>query len=460
VTDAERVRIPHGLELLDHQQAVIAARHAGARWRLALHHRQSGKDITGLVDIASAAFTDPGVYGYIAPTYSMVRRIAWDGVRASDGLPYLDVIPSALVLDRNEAEMSLTIRSQHEGKVSRIHFLSGDRPDRLRGLPFKGVVFTEYAQFEGSTAFDIVKPALMGSGGWALVITTPLGIGNHFHRLWTMAQGAAEWWTDVRTIEQTRYRDGRRMISPDAIAEELRNGQRREWLDQEYYCQFVAGLISSIFGDVLTAAQKDDRIGEVPHRPDRPVVTAWDLGVDDATVIIYVQPVGDMFHVIDVDEFSGLTLAGLIARVKAHTEYNVQEWYAPHDLRNRDFSATGGADGQAVTREQVARRLGVRFTIAPKLGLADGLDAVRRMLSRFRFDQRKCGKLLEAISEYRRTWDPERKVYSDKPLHDWSSHYCDALRTFVTGYRERSDDREHRPPSVKGSLTYAERRPS
>ena len=88
----------------------------------------------------------------------------------------------------------------------------------------------------------------------------------------------------------------------------------------------------------------------------------------------------------------------------------------------------------------VAGRLGVKFTAAPKLSLAEGLDATRRLFPRLKFDQRQCGRLLEAVSEYRRTWDPERKLHSDKPLHNWCSHFVDALRTFAVAYRDRDND--------------------
>jgi len=460
---AERVSIPNGLTLLEHQERPLEARLAGYRWRVVNGHRQSGKDIDGVADIASQAFTSPGVYAYVLPTFSMARQIVWDGVRASDGLPYLDIIPSQLILEKNEAEMSLTLATQVPGKVSRILFRSGDKPDRLRGLPLKGAVLSEYAQFESSAAFDIIKPALVASGGGALILSTPMGIGNHFHALWTMAQGSDDWWSETWTVADTHHHDGGPLITEADLEREVANGQRRDWIDQEYRCQFVAGLISSIFGDVLTAAQAAGRIGEVPHRPAVGVFTAWDLGLDDSTVIVYLQPVGEMFHVIDVDEFQGLTLAGLIARARAHADYNLVEWYGPHDIVQRDLSAEGHVDGTAVTRLHVAQRLGVKFRVAPKLSVAEGLDATRRLFPRLKFDQRKCGRLLEALSAYRRTWDPETKLYSDKPLHNWCSHFVDALRTFAVAYRDRPAGRGTNKKAITSWPTLAwdqARRPS
>jgi len=54
------------------------------------------------------------------------------------------------------------------------------------------------------------------------------------------------------------------------------------------------------------------------------------------------------------------------------------------------------------------------------------------------------------------TWGPERKVYSDKPLHNWASHFVDALRTFAVSYREPGGRWRGLPEGTqyaRGSLT-------
>jgi hypothetical protein len=433
----ERVTIPHNLELLEHQQAYIAARLSGAKNRLAIWHRQAGKDVVALVDVVAAAVEEPGIYGYCAPTYRMVKGIVWDGVRASDGLPYLSVIPPQLIIERDEAGMVLTLRTRVPGATSRLMFLSGDQAQRLCGLPFKGLVFTELSQFESSEALDTVRPSLVASGGWLAVISTPLGIGNAFHALYTMARESADWWVDVKTYRETRYRDGRPMISVEDVERELANGQRPEWIAQEYECRFVVGLVASIFGDVLNKAESESRIVDLPMRADVPTTVALDLGVRDRSVAVFVQPSGDWLHIVDVWEGENLALPGILQAIQSRGWF-IKQWIAPHDLQQRDLSASGYG-GQAVTREQLARRMGITFRIAAKLSISEGLDSVRRLFSRFKFDRRRCERLLEALGQYRRTWDPERRVFSDKPLHDWCSDYADALRCFAVGHREPRD---------------------
>lgn len=247
VTDTiERVAFPAGgLRLYAHQQETWDARRVrGFKRRIANDHRQSGKDVGGLVDLLDQAIHEPGVYAYIGPTRQMVENIAWHGVRASDGGEYLSVLPAPLLLDRNEADLALEVATVQPGKHSRVLFLSGNEPARVRGLPLRGVVVTEYAQFEGSEILDTLLPALNRSGGDLLVLSTPLGL-NHYHALWQMAQDSPEWWTATRTIRDTVDHDGRPLIDPALLAQELAQGQRPEWLDQEYLVKFTAALVSS-----------------------------------------------------------------------------------------------------------------------------------------------------------------------------------------------------------------------
>ena len=37
------------------------------------------------------------------------------------------------------------------------------------------------------------------------------------------------------------------------------------------------------------------------------------------------------------------------------------------------------------------------------------------------------------MRNYRREYDDKRKVFRDAPLHDWSSHYADAMRYAANG---------------------------
>ena len=51
-----------------------------------------------------------------------------------------------------------------------------------------------------------------------------------------------------------------------------------------------------------------------------------------------------------------------------------------------------------------------------------------------------------ALENYRSEYDEEKKVLSNRPLHDWSSHGSDAFRTFAVGYKAREEELKMGPP--------------
>ena len=63
----------------------------------------------------------------------------------------------------------------------------------------------------------------------------------------------------------------------------------------------------------------------------------------------------------------------------------------------------------------------------------DGIELVHDLLPRVWMDESRCNVLLEALIAYRANFDPIKAVHTTKPVHDWSSHYCDAVRYMALG---------------------------
>jgi hypothetical protein len=84
--------------------------------------------------------------------------------------------------------------------------------------------------------------------------------------------------------------------------------------------------------------------------------------------------------------------------------------------------------GTGKSRLEVLEELGVVPDIAPNLKRADGIEQVRNLLPRCWFDEEKCDQGIKALKQYRKQWDETRKIYKNRPRHDWTSHAADALR--------------------------------
>ena len=102
-------------------------------------------------------------------------------------------------------------------------------------------------------------------------------------------------------------------------------------------------------------------------------------------------------------------------------DYVYGEHYGPKDMQVQEFS-TGK------TRTDVAYQLGVRFRILPKLALEDGIHSLKMVLPRWWFNVETTQPLINALRQYHRKYNEKMKMFSNKPVRDWSSHACDSAR--------------------------------
>ena len=99
---------------------------------------------------------------------------------------------------------------------------------------------------------------------------------------------------------------------------------------------------------------------------------------------------------------------------------------------------------------------GFQTEVIPNAGLGAArmrIEAVRRILPRCHFDEKRCEAGLEALAWYHERTDLHREVGLG-PLHDWSSHAADAFGLLAVSYEEPSRRAAFsRPlPLMRGSI--------
>jgi hypothetical protein len=177
--------------------------------------------------------------------------------------------------------------------------------------------------------------------------------------------------------------------------------------------------------------QADHRINpDVQHDPGYPVYTAWDLGYRDDTAIWWYQVISGEVRVIDFFAISGADIRA-IAEVVVNKGYRYAKHYLPHDARAKSLQT-----GRSIV-EQLADHLGIaNLSVVPNIGLQDGIQAVRQMLPRTWFNSVKCGDGIEALRQYQREYDEDKKAFRASPRHDWTSHPADAFRMLAVAWRQ------------------------
>lgn len=349
------------------------------------------------------------LYAYIAPYRSQAKSVAWD---------YLKHFAAPVLKSSNEAELTVELVTG-----AKVRLFGADNADAMRGLGFSGVFMDEYGDFRPSVWGNVIRPTLSDKQGWAVFAGTPKG-KNQFWQIYDQASRSdGEWFclklaaSDSGLLPVTELNAARAQISEDQYL-------------QEYECSFEASILGAYYGTDLRQAEENGRITDVPYDPHLPVHTAWDLGYRDDTAIWWYQVVRNEIHLIDFFAISGANIEE-IAKIIKEKPYKYGKHQLPHDARAKTLAAQGKS-----VIEQLAEHLGIQnMAIVPDLGVQDGIQAVRQCLPMCWFDKTKCAEGLEALRQYQREYDEDKKAFRSSPRHDWTSHPSDAMRMMAVAWR-------------------------
>lgn len=396
--------------------------HGGKR-AVEVAHRRWGKDDVALHRAACALHERVGTYWHLLPEASQARKAIWEAVNGRTGKRRIDeAFPETLRAATRENEMFIRFKCGSTWQV-----VGSDNYNSLVGAPPIGVVFSEWALADPN-AWAYIRPILLENDGWALFIYTPRG-RNHGATFYEAAAKDSAWFAQKLTAHETP------VFTKKKLEQELKE-YIREWgeddgrnrFNQEYLCDFNAGVVGSYYGREMLAAETDKRITALPWRPELKVHTAWDIGRRDSTAIWFVQIHGPWAHCIDYLENSGVGLDWYAKELKSKP-YTYGEHIWPHDGDVTDWSAVGNK-----SRKETAEGLGLKpVRVLAQRPKQESINAARLLIPRCRFDAEKCKRGIEALLNYRREWDEKRKCFHDSPLHDWACHGADAFAELAVG---------------------------
>jgi hypothetical protein len=378
------------------------------RWSITVAHRRAGKTVARVNDLIKGALTcnrpEPR-FAYLAPLFTQAKDVAWAYVKR-----FSAPIPGVVA---NESELRVDFPNG-----GRVRLYGADNYERMRGIYLDGVVLDEFGNMDPAAWSEVIRPTLSDRQGWADFIGTPNG-RNHFCEMWEKNRDNRDWYAAMLKASETN-------LLPASELLDARKVMTEEQYEQEYECSFQAAVIGAYYGREMSAAEKENRLAKVPWEPKLPVHTAWDLGIGDSTAIWFCQVIGKEIRLIDFLEHSGVGL-DWYAKEMDRLPYKYGEHLLPHDADVKEL-------GTGTTRIETLKSLGLKKTrIIPRQALDDGINAARLLIPKCWFDIEKCERGINALRNYRREWDDKRKVFHDRPLHDWSSHASDAFRYLAMG---------------------------
>lgn len=379
------------------------------RWAILVAHRRAGKTVAAVNDLiekASYNTRDAPRYGYFAPLYNQAKQIAWQYLK-----------DYAKPFNPKISESALYVELPHNG--ARITLYGADNPDSFRGLYFDGVVLDEFGNMRPSVWSEVLLPTLLDRRGWAVFMGTPNG-PNHFRDLWELRKGNPAWYTVMLPYQKTG------VLQADDI-EAIRELMTEDEFAQEMECSFSASTRGAYYSKEIKNAEETIRISDNLKFDDSPLNFSLDLGIRDDTSgwAWQERPDGYAMQLSFADNSQPISHYVNIINSACST-YNVPRGkiWLPPDARARSLQT-----GRSLVEQLID--LNVYPDIIPRQYLQDGISAARLIFPDVHFHQTRCVDGIRALKSYHRMYDEDKKLYSDVPLHDWSSHYADAFRGFA-----------------------------
>ena len=378
--------------------------------------------INDLIRAAITCKSPMPLFGYVAPYRSQAKSVAWD---------YLKYFSRPITKQSNEADLIIELLNG-----AKIRLFGADNADAMRGLGFDGLYLDEYGDFKPSVWGNVVRPALSDKQGWCVFGGTPKGKNQFWNIYETSKKLPNEWFSLSLPASKSK-------LLPESELQAAKAQLAEDQYLQEYECSFEAAILGAIWGTEMRKVSEDGRITKVENQIEVKTHTAWDLGHTDDTAIWWYQVIANEIHIIDFFALSGGTIEEFVTKIK-EKPYNYGKHYLPHDARARTL-ASGGKS----VIEQMAVGLGINnLAIVPSLTVQDGIQAVRLALPRCWFDAEKCADGIEALRQYQREYDEDKKAFRQTPKHDWTSHPADAMRMLAISWREEPKDKPPDPSKV------------
>ena len=416
--------------------ALVLHRRAGKTTFELNHHQRAATDdqwerkrLTYLLPHAPAdqieTLLKKRIYWHVMPSYKQAKLVAWEMLK-----DFARPIPGVKF---NESEL-LVVYPNH----NRVQLIGADNPDSLRGPGLSGLSLDEFSQIPGNVFGEILSKALADHVGYCIWSGTIKG-HDQLYKLYQNAKDDPEWfalWQDVDvslaqeegatiTALHRAMDDDRKLVATGAMTQDE--------YDQEWYLSPDAAIQGAWYRKEMATAKAEGRITRIPIDPALPVDTDWDLGMDDATAIIFTQSLrsGEV-RVVDYYEASGEGFPHYIG-VLNQKGYIYGKHHPPHDIAVREL-------GTGKSRKEIAASLGLKFEEPmPALGIHEGINATRLLLAKCWFDEQKSAPLLEALRNYRKSLNTRLNEFTGTPVHNWASHGADAMRGLAV---------RHKPPSA------------
>jgi PBSX family phage terminase large subunit len=405
---------PHNAQLILHND-----KH---RFKTIVCGRRFGKTVYADNKLIRRAIEDPGPYGYIAPTYGQAKLITWELLKYY-------AIPEIRAGEPNETDLLINFKSGGQ-----VRLFGADKPDRIRGSKFKGLIIDEYADMKRKIFELILRPTLADYRGWCDFLGTPKGKLNHFYEMFIKDKECADLeYRDINGhpvlsnddfksfqfktednpyIDRQEIEDARKMLAPAYF--------RQEW---EASFENYTGIIYKEFDPLRHIIRIEQGFIKDWWR----VYVGLDTGRHTAVSFIAVDDLGKKYIFDEIYNYDGV-----VSDIATQIKIKLAEW----KIRKAVYIIDSASQ---VKREY--ERCGIGCIDSEK----DVENQIAQVRNHFKTDQLlingdKCPMHIVEHKGY--VWDEKSKKTKPEPIKE-NDHSCNSVQYVLSTYMTtRSIDHE------------------
>jgi len=339
----------------------------------------------------------------VAPNFSL-SSIIWDYV--TDLIRQLDIEVERF----NQKDKVVKLIN---GSVFRL--LSANNRDSLVGRAANLLIVDEAAIIPNDEYYTRdLRPALSTfTDSRCLWISTPRGKGNYLYEYFLRGEDSEypDWSSSIHTWRANP------LLSETDVEEARRSITKALYL-QEYECEWTT-TESQIYLDL----DEEKHIGDYVGERFAEVIGGLDVGYRDENVFVVIGTDGDSYFIID--EF--ISKESTTSELAAEIQEKINEWGI--DTIYIDSAA-----------QQVKADFAYDYDIYCENAIKsvnDGINSLQVLIEQNRlfFDTEGARHTFSAMSAYK--WNPNTET--PKPVHDWASHPCDAVRYAIYTHQKMSN---------------------
>ena len=395
-------KLPVPVKFNESQKAMIDGLNEN-RFFVHIAARRTGKSYAAAI-LAFGKLLEPGQQVMVvAPNFSL-SSIIWDYV--TDLIKQLEI-----EVDRfNQKDKVVRLIN---GSVFRL--LSANNRDSLVGRAANLLIVDEAAIIPNEEYFTRdLRPALSTfKDSRCLWISTPRGKGNYLYNYYLRGsdQEYTDWgsalftWRSNPLLSENDVKEAKRAISKALFA-------------QEYECEWT-----TTEAQIYEALDEGKHIGEFVGERFSEVIAGLDVGYRDDNVFVVIGFDGKSYYVIDEYVSKESTTSELAARIQEKMdEWNIDTIYI--DSAAQQLKADFAYDYDIYCENAVK-------------SVNDGINYLQVLIEQDNlfFDTLGSSHCFSAMSTYR--WNPNTET--PKPVHDWTSHPCDAIRYAIYTHSKMSN---------------------